>query len=341
MTTIETGSHDSHFPRKGARFSSLGLGAAVVVAALAAGCGSAIDSATRSSDGAASGSNAAGGGEESDDREGGDDPGGGAGTGTGTGTGTAGGGATGGGGATDGVPCDVANVLAARCLSCHGQALAGGAPIALVTYAQLTATSPGYAPATQIERSLARMKDAQSPMPPGQPGSVSAADLAVIQAWIDGGTPKGACGAGPGGATPSPFDAPAKCTSGNLQSPEEGGSMAPGRACLSCHDGSGEAPRFYVAGTVYPSAHEPNDCQSTGVSGSFVEITDANQHVTQIQVGASGNFYLGQPIALPYSTKVVFQGRERPMGAQQQSGDCNSCHTQAGASGAPGRVLIP
>ena len=117
--------------------------------------------------------------------------------------------------------------------------------------------------------------------------------------------------------------------------------MAPGHACMSCHTGQGEAPHFYLAGTVYPSAHEPNDCQSTGVSGTTVEITDANGQVTSLSVGASGNFHSSQAIAAPYSAKLVFQGRERAMGSHQQSGDCNSCHTQAGANGAPGRLLLP
>lgn len=326
MKTLELGYHGALSARP--LFGSLALGAAVLLAAIAAGCGSAVDSA------ATSGTDALGGGDSEGDE------------GSGTAGGTTPGGGASQGGAADGVPCDVAKVLAAQCLSCHGQALAGGAPIRLVTFAELTAVSASHAPATQIERSLARMQDAQSPMPPGQPGAVSAADLAVLQAWVDSGTPKGSCGAAVGGGAQSPFGAPAKCTSGNMQGPEEGGSMAPGYACMSCHGGAGsggdgEQSGFTIAGTVYPSAHEPNDCQSSGVSGSVVQITDANNQVLTLQVGASGNFYTGQPIALPYSAKLIFQGKERPMAAKQQSGDCNSCHTQAGAGNAPGRVLLP
>ena len=37
----------------------------------------------------------------------------------------------------------------------------------------------------------------------------------------------------------------------------------------------------------------------------------------------------------------LYMGRERLMIAAQTSGDCNSCHTQAGASAAPGRLLTP
>lgn len=328
MKALEPGYHGSLLVRLSS--SSLGLGAAVLLAAIAAGCGSAVDSAATSGTHAI----ASGDGEGSEGNESGNE-------GSGTAGGTTPGGGAGAGSAADGVPCDVAKVLSAACLSCHGQPVAGGAPISLVTYAELTALSATHAPATQIERSIARMNNAQSPMPPGAPGGVSAADIALLQAWVDSGTPKGSCGGAAGGGAQSPFGAPAKCTSGNMQSPEEGGGMAPGRACLSCHDGSGEQPRFTVAGTVYPSAHEPNDCQSSGVSGSVVEITDANNQVISLPVGASGNFYTGQSVAFPYSAKLIFQGKERPMGAKQQSGDCNSCHTQAGASNAPGRILLP
>lgn len=325
MKALELGYHGSLSARS--LLGSLGLGAAVLLAAIAAGCGSAVDSA------ATSGTHASGSGDSEGD-EGNES--------NGTAGGTTPGGGASQGGAADGVPCDVAKVLSAACLSCHGQPLAGGAPISLVTFAELTAVSASHAPATQIERSLARMQDAQSPMPPGQPGAVSASDLALLQAWVDSGTPKGSCGTAGGGAAGGPFASPAKCTSGNMQSPGEGGGMAPGRACMSCHTGAGEEQSgFTVAGTVYPSAHEPNDCQSAGVSGSVVQITDANNQVLTLQVGPSGNFYTGQAVALPYSAKVIFQGRERPMGGKQQSGDCNSCHTQAGAGNAPGRVVIP
>jgi mono/diheme cytochrome c family protein len=46
-------------------------------------------------------------------------------------------------------------------------------------------------------------------------------------------------------------------------------------------------------------------------------------------------------LALPYTAKVVQNGKTRAMGAAQTSGDCNACHTPTGANGAPGRVTIP
>ena len=66
-------------------------------------------------------------------------------------------------------------------------------------------------------------------------------------------------GAATGGSTSDPFAAAQKCTSGNDWSSGEGPTMRPGEACISCHSASG-GPRLAVAGTVYPTAHEPDDC---------------------------------------------------------------------------------
>jgi len=46
-------------------------------------------------------------------------------------------------------------------------------------------------------------------------------------------------------------------------------------------------------------------------------------------------------VAMPYTAKVKYNGLERVMVASQTTGDCNSCHTQAGTKGAPGRILLP
>ena len=43
----------------------------------------------------------------------------------------------------------------------------------------------------------------------------------------------------------------------------------------------------------------------------------------------------------PYTAKVLYNGNERVMHAEQTSGDCNACHTQYGTQDAPGRILLP
>ena len=150
--------------------------------------------------------------------------------------------------------------------------------------------------------------------------------------------------------TPDPFAGPAVCTSEHTRSinESEGPEMGPGRACVSCHadsnnsTGEGDAPIFAFAGTVYPSAHEPDDCVAAASEGAEIEITDANGKVYSQTANASGNLYLDDPgFTYPYRARVHYQGRYRSMLAAQTVGDCNSCHTQAGDLAAPGRILLP
>jgi hypothetical protein len=158
------------------------------------------------------------------------------------------------------------------------------------------------------------------------------------------------CGEAGEKAAPDPFLGPSVCSSGMLRSINESASpeMAPGRACISCHEdsniasGEQDAPLFAFAGTVYPTAHEPTDCIASGSEGALLEITDANGSLWTQLVNAAGNFSDTPPgFAFPYTAKIRFQGRERAMQEAQPTGDCNMCHTQKGDIGAPGRIFLP
>jgi hypothetical protein len=54
-----------------------------------------------------------------------------------------------------------------------------------------------------------------------------------------------------------------------------------------------------------------------------------------------GNFYTSITITPPFHAKVIQNGKERAMGVSQTNESCNSCHTQSGANGAPGRITLP
>ena len=237
-----------------------------------------------------------------------------------------------------GLPCDVAAMLAASCSSCHGATPTGGAPNALTTYEQLTAPSMSVPGLTVAQLSLQRMKDAKAPMPPG---GGSASDIAVLEGWISAGTPRGTCTTPVAGN--GAYSGPTVCTSGTYWTggDRESSSMHPGAACVSCHSQQGEGPRG-IAGTVFPTAHEPDDCNgASGSSGVVVEITDANGTVTTLRVNGAGNFYSKRSVALPYTARVVSGTKTRVMKTPQTNMDCNSCHTEGGTSGAPGRIIAP
>jgi hypothetical protein len=146
----------------------------------------------------------------------------------------------------------------------------------------------------------------------------------------------------------NPFDDPPQCSSREYweEEDDEGSErMNPGEACISCHTNEDDAPTFLLAGTVYPTAHEPNDCNSVApATDAEVVITDAMNQVFVLEVNAVGNFFLEDEDATlvpPFTAKVVLGGEERQMFTPQTIGDCNSCHTQDGANGAPGRILAP
>lgn len=135
--------------------------------------------------------------------------------------------------------------------------------------------------------------------------------------------------------------APAVCSTNSDWTQGEQGSplMHPGQACIECHS-AGEGPKFQLAGTVMAASHDDTDCN--GVQGATVEITGADGSVTTLNANAAGNFYIEKgTLSTPYTAKIVSGSKSRAMSASQTVGDCNTCHTAAGANGAPGRILMP
>jgi hypothetical protein len=193
---------------------------------------------------------------------------------------------------------------------------------------------------------LAASHLAAGTMPPKPETAPDATLAAAFDAWVQSGMPETTCSAAVDAGMPvmNPYDTPVQCTSGRTWSGGEGSrSMRPGEACIACHDQSDEAPRFSIAGTVYPTAHEPNDCYG-GASSSgtpTVVVTGADGVVLNLQVNSAGNFYYQGSVSFPFNARVVAGNAERDMSAAQTSGDCNSCHTESGANSAPGRIVAP
>ena len=121
--------------------------------------------------------------------------------------------------------------------------------------------------------------------------------------------------------------------------------MHPGGTCITCHanEEADEAPRYTIAGTVYPTIREPTDCNgSNGTSaGIQVVVTDATGRVLTLPVNTVGNFFTTAAVTFPFHAKVVRGTVERVMTAAQSTGNCNGCHTEVGANGAPGRIVAP
>ena len=126
---------------------------------------------------------------------------------------------------------------------------------------------------------------------------MSATEIQTVQSWISAGYPAGSCTTvgGTDAGPPDPLGATPTCTSGTTWTGGNQGSavMNPGRACISCHAGNGEAPQFTIAGTVYPTGHEPDLCNgANGTNGARVVIVDAANRTMTLTPNAAGNFYV-------------------------------------------------
>jgi hypothetical protein len=257
--------------------------------------------------------------------------------------------------ASGSTPAAVQAVLATRCLLCHGAQPIAGVPSSLATYDAFMRPSKSDPSRTVGDVSRARITATVLTlrMPPAPADPLPAAELQTLQSWFDAGMPAADCanGGAPPAPAPDPFAVPAKCTSGTMWTRGNNGSgqMQPGEACIACHS-TGEGPRFAFGGTLYPSGHEPSQCD--GLDGTRtaaqVVVVDAAGRSFTANVNAAGNFYSAGRITVtpPLHAKVVYMGRERVMASAVTSGDCNACHTQGGAMGAgvlkaPGRVLLP
>jgi hypothetical protein len=242
---------------------------------------------------------------------------------------------------TSGLPCDVAEVFGQHCTLCHTDPPQGFAPRPFLTRDELVQPLASDPSMTYADLAVQRMTSHVMPPAPWPP--VDASEIAIVQSWITAGMPAGTC------AMPtSPYDGPTTCTTGMHWTGGDTSSelMHPGQACIACHAGLTPAhtPLETFAGTVYPSIHEPTDCN--GASGATDPITvtvlDHDGTMVTATANAVGNFSSTTPIVLPIQwATVTYQGRTRAMAAPAASADCNGCHTVGGSNGTPGRILLP
>jgi uncharacterized membrane protein len=84
------------------------------------------------------------------------------------------------------LPCDVDQVLADKCRQCHGSPVEFGAPIELIAWEDTQATIDSEQVWKIMER---RVHATVEPMPPRGLPTLTAEELAILDAWFDGGAP--------------------------------------------------------------------------------------------------------------------------------------------------------
>lgn len=269
------------------------------------------------------------------------------------------------------LPCDVQAVVENRCKGCHDGSTIG-AP-RLLEYTDFVVSSKEDPTKTMAEISVVRLRSTTNPMPPPPAAPPDADEIQAFEDWVKGGIKKGGlCTTPPppatdGGApvidagTDAGADAAPPCTSGTMwtMGNKKSPLMHPGGKCNQCHSQAG-GPNLQFAGTVYRGAHDIDDCNGAGPPPPLsVIITDKNGKSVTLTVNAAGNFELPKPVrqgngnggngngnggptySPPFKAKVTDGTTTRVMNGSVTSGDCNSCHTTAGANGAPGRILAP
>jgi hypothetical protein len=85
-----------------------------------------------------------------------------------------------------GLPCNVDKILEAKCRNCHGSSPSFGAPMPMVTRADLLAARAG---GTALDLAIARVKSDAKPMPPPPGARLTADEIAVLERWKSAGAP--------------------------------------------------------------------------------------------------------------------------------------------------------
>lgn len=263
--------------------------------------------------------------------------------------GGSGGGGSAGGGAMLGpdagpLPCDIAEMVGAKCGRCHGTPLQGYAPYAFRTRLDLIRPVDASG-TTRAQRGLDRVRNDAAPMPPLGYVGFTPQELARFAAWVDAGAPQGtntACHFVDAGVAPTTCETSTFWAGGNDASEE----MNPGLACRQCHIDMRPSVAFEFSGTVYREAHAKDTCNAGLDAGVTIQIIDKNGQValSMTPYDLSGNFRsdgVTSGVALPYTVRLNANGKTARMLTPQMSGDCNSCHTEQGTSGAVGRITHP
>ena len=218
-----------------------------------------------------------------------------------------------------GIPCDVAAVLAAKCIACHSDPPVNGSLSGLVTLADLMATSKEDATKNEAQLSLKRMQGTPSPMPPTSFGHpATAADIAAFQNWINASYQGSCADAGP--PPPPPVDV-------FTNAPAFVSTIAPdshnaGQNCMSgCHDHG-----FTFAGTL-------TDGHGNSVVGAEVRLVDKNGAQISVHTDPSGNFRSSTPFTAPAHVGARDATNKAMMvtALTASNGGCNGCHANGGS----------
>lgn len=91
---------------------------------------------------------------------------------------------------SQGLPCGVKGILQENCVGCHAATPQFGAPMPLVSYADLTAPAVSQPSRSVYDLVLERIANDAAPMPPVPNDRLSVDERAALRSWVQGGTPQ-------------------------------------------------------------------------------------------------------------------------------------------------------
>ncbi len=113
---------------------------------------------------------------------------------------------------------------------------------------------------------------------------------------------------------------------------------------MACHQVMG-GPNLSFAGTIYTALHEPDLCYGQAPPPVLtVTVTDKTGRSVSVLASDDGNFQVpvqNPALKAPFRATITNGKTMRAMVGPITSGDCNSCHTEAGKNNAPGRIMAP
>jgi hypothetical protein len=132
------------------------------------------------------------------------------------------------------LPCDVAQVLAANCQTCHGEEPSFGAPMSLVSAGDLHA--PAHSdPSRQVFELISQRVHAEDqPMPPPPNARLDEAQSATLDAWLEQGAPAGNGDSCPG-VVPGVAQSGVSCTPDTSIAPTSAWNMPVGPDIYACY----------------------------------------------------------------------------------------------------------
>jgi hypothetical protein len=145
--------------------------------------------------------------------------------------------------ATGDLPCSISQALASNCQKCHASQPVFGAPMPLVTPADLQKASKTNPALTVAQAAVKRLNDTASPMPPG--GNITAAERKLLVDYLADGK--------------APMSAPGeKCVTTQTRSDEYlrmGLTQGPGETCYEFTNHAGQTPDDKQKYVVVPGEH--------------------------------------------------------------------------------------